>query len=134
MVSKRSGNRSFDRRTFIGAGMITGAGLALGGAPWRAIAQDRRLTTIGGAAKTQYGSVRGLVKDGVQQFWCVPYGAPTSGANRFMPPQKPASWTGVKDHFAQAMEGWKDFPALRDWLGKCKVAGVPAARIVSSLW
>jgi para-nitrobenzyl esterase len=99
MVSKRSDGRNFDRRTFIGTGMMAGAGLALGGMPFGAIAQDRRLTTVGGTAKTQAGSVRGLLKDGVQQFWCVPYGAPTSGANRFMPPQKPAAWTGVKDHF-----------------------------------
>jgi len=41
---------------------------------------------------------------------------------------------GVQDHFAQAMSGWKDFPALVAWLGKCKVSGVPAARISNSLW
>jgi para-nitrobenzyl esterase len=99
MVSKRSDGRNFDRRTFIGAGVLAGAGLAFGGVPFGAIAQDRRLATIGGTAKTQHGSVRGLLKDGVQQFFCVPYGAPTSGANRFMPPQKPAPWSGVKDHF-----------------------------------
>ncbi len=98
MVSKRSDGH-FDRRTFIGTGMMAGAGLALGATPLGAIAQDRRLATIGGTAKTQYGSVRGLLKDGVQQFFCVPYGAPTGGANRFMPPQKPAAWSGVKDHF-----------------------------------
>jgi para-nitrobenzyl esterase len=98
MISKRSGGR-FDRRTFIGTGMMAGAGLALGGIPLAALGQDRRLATIGGTAKTQYGSVRGLLKDGVQQFFCVPYGAPTGGANRFMPPQKPAAWAGVKDHF-----------------------------------
>jgi para-nitrobenzyl esterase len=98
MISKRSGGR-FDRRTFIGTGMMAGAGLALGGIPLAALGQDRRLATIGGTAKTQYGSVRGLLKDGVQQFFCVPYGAPTGGPNRFMPPQKPAAWAGVKDHF-----------------------------------
>jgi para-nitrobenzyl esterase len=98
MISKRSGGR-FDRRTFIGVSMTAGAGLALGGIPLAALAQDRRLATIGGTAKTQYGSVRGLLKDGVQQFFCVPYGAPTGGANRFMPPQKPAAWSGVRDHF-----------------------------------
>ena len=41
---------------------------------------------------------------------------------------------GVKDHFAQAASGWKDFPGLVDWLGKCKVLGTPAARIFNSLW
>ena len=53
MVSKRSDGRNFDRRTFIGTGMMAGAGLALGGMPFGAIAQDRRLTTVGGTAKTQ---------------------------------------------------------------------------------
>ena len=71
--------------------MAAGASLAFGGLTLTAAAQDRRLATIGGTARTQYGQVRGLLKDGVQQFWCLPYGAPTAGANRFMPPQKPAS-------------------------------------------
>jgi para-nitrobenzyl esterase len=33
----------------------------------------------------------------VQAFYGVPYGASTAGANRFMPPQKPASWSGVRE-------------------------------------
>lgn len=100
MASKHDkGRSSLDRRTFIGAGMAAGAGLAFSGLALPIGAQDRRLTTVGATAKTQYGSVRGLLKDGVHQFWCVPYGASTAGANRFMPPQKPAAWSGVKDHF-----------------------------------
>ena len=87
------------RRTFIGGSVMAAAGLAVGGAPFYAWAQDRRLTTIGGVAKTRAGRVRGLLKDGVHQFWCVPYGASTAGANRFMPPQKPEPWDGVRDHF-----------------------------------
>jgi para-nitrobenzyl esterase len=87
---------TLDRRAFLGTGA---AALALAGLPSSVLAQDRRLTTVGGVAKTTAGSVRGLLKDGVQQFWCVPYGAPTGGANRFRPPQKPAAWSGVKDHF-----------------------------------
>ena len=89
---------SWDRRAFIGAGAAAAA-LAFGGVPLRILGQDRRLATVGGTAKTTGGSVRGLLKDGVQQFWSVPYGAPTSGANRFMPPKKPAAWSGVKDVF-----------------------------------
>src|SRR5687768_11899646 len=84
-MASRHGKGRFDRRSFLSAGVAAGASLAFGGLTLRAVAQDRRLTTVGGTAKTQYGSVRGLVKEGVQQFWCVPYGAPTSGANRFMP-------------------------------------------------
>jgi para-nitrobenzyl esterase len=98
MTSKRNRGQ-LDRRSFIGAGVAASAFAAFGGLPLIATAQDRRLATVGGTAKTQYGSVRGLLKDGVQQFFCVPYGAPTGGANRFMPPQKPAAWSGVKDHF-----------------------------------
>ena len=44
------------------------------------------------------------------------------------------SEAGVHDHFAQGKEGWKDFPALSQWLEKCNVTGLPAARIVNSLW
>jgi para-nitrobenzyl esterase len=100
-MASRHGKGRFelDRRNFLSATVAAGAGHAFGGLALSAAAQDRRLTTVGGTAKTQYGSVRGLLKDGVQQFWCVPYGAPTGGANRFMPPQKPAAWSGVKDHF-----------------------------------
>ena len=83
-----------NRRRFIQAGMTATAGLALPG-----LAQDMRLTTIGATAQTQYGKVRGLLKDGVHQFWGVPYGASTAGANRFMPPKPPAAWSGVRDHF-----------------------------------
>ena len=87
------------RRQFLSGAALGGAGLVFGSLPLVSLAQDMRLTTVGGTARTTAGRVRGLIKDGVQQFWCVPYGAPTSGANRFMPPQKPASWTGVRDHF-----------------------------------
>jgi para-nitrobenzyl esterase len=98
MASKQNGPQ-VDRRAFIGATATVGAGLVLGSIPFGAFAQEHRLATVGSTAKTRNGRVRGLLKDGVQQFWCVRYGAPTGGANRFMPPQKPAAWSGVQDHF-----------------------------------
>jgi para-nitrobenzyl esterase len=44
---------------------------------------------------TQYGKVRGYVLRGIQYYLGIPYGADTSGANRFMPPKKPEPWTDV---------------------------------------
>jgi para-nitrobenzyl esterase len=46
-------------------------------------------------ADTRYGKVRGYVLRGIQYYLGIPYGADTSGANRFMPPQKPEPWTDV---------------------------------------
>ena len=46
-------------------------------------------------ADTQYGKVKGYVLRGINYFLGIPYGADTSGANRFMPPQKPKPWTDV---------------------------------------
>ena len=46
-------------------------------------------------ADTQYGKVKGYVLRGVYYFLGMPYGADTSGANRFMPPQKPEPWTDI---------------------------------------
>ena len=48
-------------------------------------------------AETAYGRVRGTETAGIKVFKGIPYGASTSGKNRFMPPVAPAKWTGVRD-------------------------------------
>ena len=47
--------------------------------------------------ETSNGVVRGMANTGVKIFRGIPYGADTGGKNRFMPPRKPAAWTGVRE-------------------------------------
>lgn len=44
-------------------------------------------------AQTNYGKVKGFILRGIYNYRGIPYGADTSGKNRFMPPQPPKPWT-----------------------------------------
>lgn len=60
---------------------------------------DKDLIQIGddiAIAQTEYGQIQGFIFKGIYTFLGVPYGAPTSGANRFMPPVAPEKWDGIK--------------------------------------
>lgn len=74
-------------------GLIAGAGasFALAGAA-RAATAD-----LFPVVETADGRLRGLVSGGIKVFKGVRYGADTSGANRFRPPQPVAKWAGVRD-------------------------------------
>ena len=41
---------------------------------------------------------------------------------------------GIQDHFAQAGENWKEWPAALAWLGKCQTTTVLSSEIRNSLW
>ena len=78
-----------DRRRLLQASLAVAAG-SIGTA---AFADEAAPSPV---VVTEAGRVQGFQADGVQHFLGVPYGAPTGGPNRFMPPQKPAPWTEVR--------------------------------------
>ena len=81
-----------DRRSFLGSSFAAGVLLRIPsfGAPATG-------DSSGPMVETTTGKIRGTIQDKVSAFRGVPYGASTAGSGRFMPPEKPQPWTGVKD-------------------------------------
>ncbi len=82
---------TMNRRHFLQS--ASAVALASGGLIAHGSAQRRSFVV----AETSFGKVRGIDERGIKIFKGIPYGASTSGTNRFMPPADPSNWTGVLD-------------------------------------
>jgi len=81
------------RRREILRSSLVGCGAALAGGAFGSLLAE----SAGPIAETNLGKLRGVSDGGVYTFKGIHYGASTEGSMRFMPPVKPASWTGVRD-------------------------------------
>ena len=123
------------RRTFLKQNSLLAAGAWASVSTSFAIKGAHAATSAAPIAETNYGKLRGRTSDGIHVFKGIPYGADTSGKNRFMPPQKPASWTGTRDAVEWGHLAPQPLPSGNyDYTNACQWAIQPGGKAKTALF
>jgi len=90
-------------------------------------------------ADTTAGKVRGVDVEGIKIFKGIPYGANTTGRNRFMPPAPVARWDGVRDALEYGPSAPQTEPGVQRNVSDRAVAGAGLPResedcLVLNVW
>ena len=121
---------------------VTGAQAPRSAAGTPAIASTSRMNgPLFFDVDTASGVVRGIATTGIKIFRGIPYGADTGGTNRFMPPKKPAAWTGARNSLAygpispQTMSGYRsDYSQLIQWDKHLGAGGMNEDCLSLNIW
>jgi para-nitrobenzyl esterase len=91
--------------------------------------------------ETTAGVVRGMANTGIKMFRGIPYGADTGGRNRFVPPRKPAAWTGARNSIGygpiapQTASGFRsDYSQLIQWDKHIGTGGMSEDCLSLNVW
>jgi para-nitrobenzyl esterase len=91
--------------------------------------------------ETRGGIVRGMASTGIKIFRGIPYGADTSGKNRFMPPRRPVPWAGARNSIGygpispQTAAGYRsDYSQLIQWDKHVGTGGMSEDCLSLNVW
>src|SRR5580765_6714078 len=129
----------------IGSAATTAAqnadGRSSGGSAAPAVTTGRMNGPLFFDVDTSSGIVRGTVNTGVKIFRGIRYGADTGGKNRFMPPRKPAPWTGARNCIGygpispQTASGFRsDYSQLIQWDKHIGTGGMSEDCLSLNVW